>query len=113
MTLDEFLTEVIGTIRRVGPPVAPTLFTWTSAGTNIVALTGERPVVLAHAMVERFNPTYLVLVGASLDGSPLIFFHAEGDGLSMDQVRDTDHDYVIVPGHVIVNPFERLMNARR
>lgn len=109
MTLDEFLTQTINTVRRVGAPEAPTLFTWAPKGRNVVALTGNNPVPLAHAMVAQFKPVYVVLAGASLHGSPLVFFHAEGDGLTIDQVRDTAHDWVVVPGTVMVNPFERLL----
>lgn len=113
MTLNEYLEDTIDTVRRVGPPEQPTLFAWTPEGANIAALAGDNPVVLAHAMVEQFKPVYLVLAFASLHGSPLVFFHAEGDGLSIDQVRDTAHDWVIVPGTVMVNPFAGLLNARR
>lgn len=113
MTLDEFLTNTIDTVRRVGAPLQPTLFTWAPTGANVAVLAGENPVVLAHAAVAQFKPVYVVLAGASLHGSPLVFFHAEGDGLTIDQVRDTAHDWVIVPGTVMVNPFGGLLNARR
>lgn len=75
MTLEAYLDTIVDTVRRVGPPENPTLFT-TGKNDNVALLAGDYPVVAAKDFIRVHKPKMIVVTIQTVQMG-LVCFQAE------------------------------------